>query len=243
MYPFKLAIEQVRIASVQWSPGREAGERTRVADERLEEVQSLFRLQMFTQLPGALKALSQAVVAAQVAVEEARREGELPGRVQARLTAVQAGGGQVAEQVQAAAISGWLPLTGETRQAVVEAVQESKGVLLPPPTTTPPPTAGGTPSQTTQDPPAAPSEPTTAPTQPLPTTPSPPPTTAPQPTNPPTTVPTTTVPPPPAEPPTTSSDPATPESPGDEGRDTTDLGKAGEQAPAEVEDAPPAAAP
>ncbi|HZB58222.1 MAG TPA: hypothetical protein VFA73_03460, partial [Actinomycetota bacterium] len=30
MYPFKLAIEQVRIASVQWSPTREAGERTRV---------------------------------------------------------------------------------------------------------------------------------------------------------------------------------------------------------------------
>jgi hypothetical protein len=242
MYPFKLAIEQVRIASVQWSPGREAGERTRVAGERLEEVQSLFRLQMFTHLPGALKALSQAVVAAQVAVEEARREGELPGRVQARLTRVQAGGGQVAEQVQAAAISGKIPLTGETRQAVVEAVQESKGVLLPPPTTTPPPTAGGTPSQTTQDPPAAPSEPTTAPTQPLPTTPSPPPTTAPQPTNPPTTVPTTTVPPPPAEPPTTT-EPATPESPGDEGRDTTGLGKAGEQAPTEVEDAPPAAAP
>ncbi len=41
MYPFKLAIEQLRIASVQWSPSREAGERTRVADERLGEVQDL----------------------------------------------------------------------------------------------------------------------------------------------------------------------------------------------------------
>jgi hypothetical protein len=30
MYPFKLAIEQLRIASVQWSSTREAGERTRV---------------------------------------------------------------------------------------------------------------------------------------------------------------------------------------------------------------------
>ena len=38
MYPFKLAIEQLRLASVQWSPSREAGERTRVADERLDEV-------------------------------------------------------------------------------------------------------------------------------------------------------------------------------------------------------------
>src|SRR5215216_2491405 len=66
MYPFKLAIEQVRLASVQWSPGREAGERTRVADERLEEVQSLFELEMYNQLPGALKALERAYVAAKV---------------------------------------------------------------------------------------------------------------------------------------------------------------------------------
>src|SRR4029453_17241539 len=34
MYPFKLAIEQVRLASVQWSPGREAGERAPVAHQR-----------------------------------------------------------------------------------------------------------------------------------------------------------------------------------------------------------------
>ena len=64
MYPFKLAIEQVRIASVQWSPGREAGERTRVAGKRLDEVESLVSLRMFNQLPGALKALEAAVVAA-----------------------------------------------------------------------------------------------------------------------------------------------------------------------------------
>src|SRR5215203_7288592 len=50
MYPFKLAIEQLRLASVQWSPAREAGERTRVADERLDEVQDLYRLEMFNQL-------------------------------------------------------------------------------------------------------------------------------------------------------------------------------------------------
>ena len=50
MYPFKLAIEQLRIASVQWSSSREAGERTRVADARLSEFQSLVDLQMFTQI-------------------------------------------------------------------------------------------------------------------------------------------------------------------------------------------------
>ena len=59
MYPFKLAIEQLRLASVQWSPSREAGERTRIADERLDEVQSLLNLRIYNQLPGAIKALSR----------------------------------------------------------------------------------------------------------------------------------------------------------------------------------------
>src|SRR5215212_4574001 len=85
MYPFKLAIEQLRIASVQWSSGREAGERTRVAHARLQEFQSLVKLKMFTQVPGALKALEQAVVAAQAAVTEARADGEQVGSVEARL--------------------------------------------------------------------------------------------------------------------------------------------------------------
>src|SRR5215208_5642297 len=42
MYPLKLAIEQLRLASVQWSPAREAVERTRVANERLEELRHLY---------------------------------------------------------------------------------------------------------------------------------------------------------------------------------------------------------
>src|SRR5215217_7309405 len=49
MYPFKLAIEQLRLASVQWSPSREAGERTRVADERVDEIESLLSLRMYNQ--------------------------------------------------------------------------------------------------------------------------------------------------------------------------------------------------
>src|SRR5436190_14467753 len=76
MYPFKLAIEQLRLASVQWSPAREAGERTRVAHERLGEVQSLFKLSMYNQLPGAIKAFNKAVVDAKIAVEQAQRQGE-----------------------------------------------------------------------------------------------------------------------------------------------------------------------
>src|SRR5215204_257261 len=41
MYPLKLAIEQARLASVQWSPAREAGQRIRIADERLEELDQI----------------------------------------------------------------------------------------------------------------------------------------------------------------------------------------------------------
>ena len=205
MYPFKLAIEQVRIASVQWSPSREAGERTRVADERLEEVESLFRLQMFTQLPGALRALEQAVVAAQAAVAEAREEGEPVGKVESQLTRVRAGGGQVVEQVWVAAASGSFDLTGDTRQAVQAAVQESRDVLPPPPSretvstggsSNPPQTTGGNPPNT------APPESTNPPVTNPPTT--DPPTTNPPTTNPPTTDPPTTN-PPTTDPPTTAT--------------------------------------
>src|SRR5215203_4108225 len=85
MYPFKLAIEQLRLASVQWSPAREAGERTRVADERLDEVQDLYRLEMFNQLPGAIKALNEAVLAASAAVDDAQRQGASVSTLQAKL--------------------------------------------------------------------------------------------------------------------------------------------------------------
>ncbi len=240
MYPFKLAIEQVRIASVQWSSAREAGERTRVADERLDEVQSLFRLQMFTQLPGALRALEQAVVAAQVAVAEAREEGEPVGKVESQLTRVRAGGGQVVEEVRVAAASGSIDLTGDTRQAVQAAVQESRDVLPPPPSRETVP-AGGTSTPTTANSPATqPAAPAPEPTAPPNTAPSPP-TTAPQPTNPPTTpppsttVPTTTVPPP-------TTEQETPDSAADQ--QAGDTGKSAEVDELEaVEDTPAAPAP
>ncbi|HXQ56847.1 MAG TPA: DUF5667 domain-containing protein, partial [Actinomycetes bacterium] len=92
MYPFKLAIEQLRLASVQWSPAREAGERTRIAHERLSEVQDLVDLQMYNQLPTAIRALNQAVVAAKVAVQQARQQGEPVPGVEARLGRVVANG-------------------------------------------------------------------------------------------------------------------------------------------------------
>ena len=136
MYPFKLAIEQLRIASVQWSSGREAVERTRVADERLEEVQRLVELQMFSQLPTALKALERAVTAAKAAVEEAKQEGEPVAKVEQKLNQVAVTGGQVAQVVRvaatAAAAQGMVPLSGDTLRAIQTAVDQSHDVLPPP---------------------------------------------------------------------------------------------------------------
>jgi hypothetical protein len=250
MYPFKLAIEQVRIASVQWSPGLEAGERTRVADERLEEVESLFRLEMFNQLPGALKALRRAVVAAQVAVTEASREGELPSAVAAKLDAVKVDGGQVAEDVKVAALTGSIPLTDETREAVVDAVQESTGVLPPPVVTTPvPPPAGGSTTPTTGSPPGSTLSEATAPPPPPTTEPPPPPTTEPPP--PPTTTPPPTTEPPPSNPPPPTTAPSPPDPPAaDQARDAAGLGgagkgagKAGKEPPLGVEGTPPTSTP
>jgi hypothetical protein len=218
MYPFKLAIEQLRIASVQWSPSREAGERTRVADERLDEVQSLIELRMFNQLPNALTALGKAVAAAQVAVQEAAKEGEPVSAVAARLSQVEAIGGQVVQRVAVVAASEEVDLPDGTREAIQAAAAQTQDVL-PPPDRGP---GGATPTPTTS---AGPAPDPTNPTQPPPD-PAPPTTEAPPPT-------TTTTPPPTTTttPPTTDST-ATPGSAGGGG----DNGGA-ERTPAE--DVPP----
>jgi Domain of unknown function (DUF5667) len=208
MYPFKLAIEQLRLASVQWSPAREAGERTRVAHERLNEVQKLYELRMYSQLPTAIRALNQAVVAAQRAVAEARHEGEAVPGVEARLDRVVNAGVQVVTRVATAAATGSVVgLTGETADEIQAAVQDSTAVKPPPADPTAPPKGGGgtgAPPQTTSAPPPSqgPSS-TTPPTQ----------STSPPPTNPQETStsqpPTTTAPPPTDEPPTTPTPPST----------------------------------
>jgi hypothetical protein len=190
MYPFKLAIEQIRLASVQWSPGREAGERTRVADERLEEVESLFRLKMFGQLPNALNALNRAVIAARVAVSQAQREGEPVPGVAARLDRVEGIGAAVVQSV-ATTVADPSLLEPGTRRAIQAAVSKTQAVLPAPSREAVP-----TPTPTTEEAPpnTAPSDSTSPPTNP-PTTDPPttdPPTTDPPTTNPPTTNPPTT---------------------------------------------------
>src|SRR5512132_114866 len=187
MYPFKLAMEQVRLASVQWSPGREAGERTRVAHERLDEVQSLLNLEMYNQLPGAIKALNKAVIAAQVAVAQAQREGEPVPGVKARLGGVVAAGGQVIKKVVAATMNGSLAITDGTRDAIQDAVNQAPAVKPPP---VPPSGApGGIPSP----PPTTPANPGAGPA-PAPTSPPTTPTTSPPPETSTSVAPTTTTP-------------------------------------------------
>jgi hypothetical protein len=195
MYPFKRAIEELRVASVQWSPAREAGERTRIADVRVDEVEDLYRLEMFTQLPTALKALKRAVDAAQVAVNEAAEEGEPVATVAAQLKQVVLDGRQVVARVAVAAEFGSVNLPRGTREAIRAAVQ-SQNVLRPPgpaPTqgTSPPTTAASQPAQGPNTTNNATSPPSSASTQPEPptTTGTAPPTTTTEPT---TTEPTTT---------------------------------------------------
>jgi hypothetical protein len=230
MYPFKLAIEQLRLASVQWSPSREAGERTRIADERLDEVQSLLNLRIYNQLPGAIKALNRAVLAARAAVAQAEHEGEPVPGVAARLGRVVADGGQVIRKVVAVAANPSVGLSDGTADAIQNAVQQSPAVKPPDlPVAAP---SGATPTPTPTSP-ANPgggsgSAPTTAPT----TAPTSPPT-----TNPPETstsvAPTTTTSPPTTDPPTTpppaTEDTATPESIGG----AADQAGAGKAAPLE----------
>jgi hypothetical protein len=74
LYPVKVAVEQVRLASVQWSATREAAERTRLAGKRLQELDKLVQLQIFHQVPSAIRRLDKAVVAANEAVAEAIQE-------------------------------------------------------------------------------------------------------------------------------------------------------------------------
>jgi hypothetical protein len=239
MYPFKLAIEQLRLASVQWSPSREAGERTRVANERLDEVESLFSLKMYNQLPGAIKALNRAVVAAQIAVKQAQQKGESVSTVAARLDRVVADGGQVVRKVVAATLTGSVGLSDGTADAIQDAVQQSPAVKPPDPPIAAPSGATPTPPATTPASPGAGSgpAPTTAPTPPpaTPTTTDPPETStsvAPTTTSPPTTD------PPPTSAPQTTEDTATP---GSVDGGAADQVGSGEKAP--VEPAPPTTLP
>ena len=156
MYPLKLAIEQARLASVQWSPAREAGECIRIADERLEELDQLVELRMDAQVPDAVRAVDRAVMAATRAVQEASIQGVDVTKVAGELQAV-----KQKQHAQLATLLQRLPTTPPSiRTAIATAVEQSKAPsqqLTPSLNTTVPPTAtaapgpmpAGSPSTTT----------------------------------------------------------------------------------------------
>ena len=190
MYPLKLAIEQLRLASVQWSPAREADQRIQIADERLEELDQIVNLGMDTQVPDAVRAVDRAVMAAARAVQEAWMDGADVTKVAGELQAV-----KQQQQDQLASLLQRLPTTPPSiRRAIATAVEQSKAPSqqVPPSlnTTVPPastaasgPEPAGSPSTTTSV--AAPTTQLTTTTTEPPTTTTQPPTTT---TEPPTTL-------------------------------------------------------
>jgi Domain of unknown function (DUF5667) len=183
LYPVKLAVEQFRLATVQWSPTREAQERAKIAAKRLAELNRLVELRMFRQIPPAIRALDKAVVAATVAVREAAEEGTASELLAAnrRLEAVK--DAQLGELNELTTIVNQLPPANHV--AIKQAVGQSRAIAASPPVLTPAPTTTVGPVATAPpDPPA--SEPSSPPTTvaPAPATqpepePEPAPTTAP----------------------------------------------------------------
>jgi hypothetical protein len=213
LYAVKLAVEQVRLAGVQWSASREAAERTRMASRRLQELDKLVQLRIFRQVPPAIRRLDQAVVAANQAVKEAAKEVdgdssklvEVVGKLRAVANA------QHGELVELKRMVTALHLPNS--QAIASAVDASPATRRPvsvPPVVRPAPENPQpeltTPANPPQDP--TPSNPPSEPPSPPVTQPPPePPVTEPS-TPPSSNPPTTTVPPQTTAPPTTTAPPA-----------------------------------
>jgi hypothetical protein len=62
LYPVKLAVEQLRVTAVSWSSSREANERIKIADSRLDELDRLVQLNAAERIPPAIVRLNQAYV-------------------------------------------------------------------------------------------------------------------------------------------------------------------------------------
>jgi hypothetical protein len=74
LYRVKLAVEQLRVTAVSWSSTREADERIRIANTRLDELDRLIQLQAADRILPAIVRLHQAYVDAQQAVDEVVRD-------------------------------------------------------------------------------------------------------------------------------------------------------------------------
>ena len=232
LYPVKLAVEQFRLAAVQWSPTREAQERAKLAARRLEELHRLIDLEMYRQIPPAIRALTNAVVAANEAVREAVAEEGRDAELVAAASALEAvESAQLGELRELTTIVDQLP--PDNQAAITAAVQHSQAVaaslpaVLPPaPVTTAtsgqpdPPVTTGTPPQ---QPPSEPQPPVT--TNPPPATPPEPSVTTPPPANP------TTTTGPPVDPTTTQAPGGTEGTPGAEDKPATGAADRGASPP------------
>jgi hypothetical protein len=193
LYPVKLAVEQFRLAAVQWSPTAEAQERAKIAAKRLKELDRLVQLRMFSQVPPTIRALDEAVEAANAAVvEAAAAEGadpELADVVNELVGVAVAQHGELVALKQMGNVSPAITLAVAASPAALHPnLPEVPSVLQPVVTT--PTTSPAQPPVTTGSPVTQP-EPLPDPTSP-PTTQSEPPVT----TSPPVTDPTTTTGPP-----------------------------------------------
>jgi hypothetical protein len=243
LYPVKLAVEQLRVTSVSWSPTREATEQLKITDNRLDELNRLIQLNAAHRIPPAIGRLHQAYVDAQQAVEEAGRDTGDASQPRAleKLAAVTAGSAVARHRLQDKLDQGMLPASD--RQAIADAIQQVpvtsdpvKDTPQPTPTTDEPsvptstglPTTTQAPTTTTQAPTTTTQAPTTTqvPTTTVPTTTQVPTTTVPTTTQvPTTTVPTTT------QVPTTTAVPPDVSNPQDQGgNDDSGQGSSGETA-------------
>ena len=173
LYPVKLTVEQLRVTAVSWSSTREADERIKITDNRLDELNRLIQLNAADRIPAAIDRFQQAHVDAQQAVAEAGHDTGDPSQARAldgKLAAVTAGSAVALQRLQDKLDQNGF--SASAQQAITAAIQQPpvtpdlvKGTPQPTPTTDGPMATTSTGSPTTTQAPT-----TTAPTTTVPTT-------------------------------------------------------------------------
>ena len=143
LYPVKLAVEQLRVTAVSWSSTREANQRIKITDNRLDELHRLIQLNAADRIPPAIVRLNLAYVDAQQAVQDAVRDtgdSNTARALDVRLAAVTAGSAVALQRLQDKLDQGMLPASA--RQAITDAIQQApvtpglvQGTPQPTPTT------------------------------------------------------------------------------------------------------------
>ena len=160
LYPVKLAVEQLRVTAAVWSSTREANERIRIADNRLDELNRVVQLDAAERIPPAIVRLNRAYVDAQQAVEDAVRDTGDSSKARAldvQLGVVTTGSAVALHRLQDKLDQGMLPASAH--QAITDAIQQAPvtpglvtGTPQPTPTTSAPMVATATGPQTSQVP-------------------------------------------------------------------------------------------